>query len=119
MRSTFASIRSARRLRWTARPVAPSAAQAGKRLDGGADRQGGDLGVAARDLGEQLPVERRVVLERLGARNAAAADEVVDRDVGVGDAHAGVLPGKQRHQSDVRRSPSADWSSTEYANVNR
>ena len=73
----------------TARPGGAERGPGGERVDGRADRELGDLGAAARDLGEQRPVERRVILERLGARDAPAADEVVDRDVGPATARAG------------------------------
>ncbi len=83
-----------------------------ERLDRRADGELGRLGVAARDLGQQRPVERRVILERPGACHPPPADEVVDGDVGPGDARARVLGRECRHQSAARRSPSLDWSST-------
>ncbi len=81
-RSTFASIRSARRWRYSARPAGPSAGPGGKGL--ARPRATRELGLgraAARDLGERLLVDRRAVDEPVGARDALAADEVVRRDL--------------------------------------
>ena len=87
-RSTFASIRSARRWRCAARPSGPSACPARKRLR---RRRDGELRLALAascDLRDRLGVDRREVDERLGARNALAADEVVGRDVDAGNLDA-------------------------------
>ena len=113
IRSTFASIRSASRLRWTARPAAPSAAQAGN---------ASTAALTARSAVSASPRETSASSDQssgerssnvAGARHAAAADVVVDGDVCIRDAHARVLGREHRHQRSALRSPSFDWSSTE------
>ena len=102
IRSTLASIRSASRRRWAARPSAPSAAHAGKAARRRVDRQVDRALAAAGDLGERRPVDRRDHLERLGAGHAPAADEVVGADGDAGDrAHVRELDQAEVEHADA------------------
>ncbi len=65
------------------------------------------------DLSERRPVDRRVVGEALGRRDALSADVVVGRDVDAGDACASrCMHDRHRYASGSRRSRSVARSST-------
>ena len=72
-----------------ARPLGPSAAQAGKAACAAATAQSRLARSAARDLGERPLVDRARVDEALAARDPLAADEVVGRDRDAGDLRRG------------------------------
>ena len=84
-RSTFASIRSASRWRWSARPRAPSAAHAGNAAFAAATASSASRSPPRDDLGERLRVDGRDVDEGRVARDPLAADEVLGRDLDARD----------------------------------
>ena len=84
-RSTFASIRSARRWRYSRPAGGTERRPGGERLGRGGDRRVGLALPAAGDLAERLLVDRREVGEGGLAREAPPADVVVGRDLDAGD----------------------------------
>ena len=87
-RSTFASIRSARRWRCAARPSGPSPAQPGNASVAAATARSASRSppratsaIGSASIGDEVD-------ERLGARDALAADEVVGRDLDAGNLDA-------------------------------